>query len=318
MATVTVYDKTKRRSADPDDLKNLIGPDKPTVWIDMTGPTDEDLVLLRDVFKFHPLAIEDTRNHWQRGKVDEYADYLFTILNPVEWGTNRPLFRELDVFTGCNYVVTVHRSDEPLLENVQTRIERMNAMPSSGFLLYAILDIVVDGYFPVLDLLAEQIEDLGDQVLEQPNQKMLNHLFDMKKTLVDMWRILWPQRDIPNKIMHHDLPFLDEEALNHYLRDVSDHLMWIAEMVSTFRDTLTGTLDLYMSAVSNRLNKVVNRLTIVTVLIGLLTVISGFYGMNFNDTWPPFGSDWGVPFVLTLMVGLVTGLLLLFKKLDWL
>ncbi len=88
--------------------------------------------------------------------------------------------------------------------------------------------------------------------------------------------------------------------------------------MNTFRDTLTGTLDLYMSAVSNRLNVVVNRLTIVTVLIGLLTVISGFYGMNFNDTWPPFGTVWGVPFVLALMIGLVTGLLLLFKKLDWL
>lgn len=318
MATVNVYDKNSKRSADPGELKDLIGPDKNTVWVDMLGPTDDDLALLHDVFKFHPLAIEDTRNHWQRGKVDEYADYLFAVLNPVEWGTNRPVFRELDVFTGCNYIVTVHRSDEPLLNSVQDRIERLSTMPTSGFLLYAILDIVVDGYFPVLDLLQEQIENLGDQVLERPSQAMLNQLFDMKKTLVDLWRILWPQRDIPNKIMHHDLPFLDEEALGHYLRDVSDHLMWIAEMVSTFRDTLTGTLDLYMSAVSNRLNAVVNRLTVVTVLVGLLTVISGFYGMNFSDTWPPFGSSLGVPFVLALMIGVVTGLLLLFKKLDWL
>ncbi len=318
MATITVYDKKSKRSAEPDDLTDLIGPDKNTVWVDMLGPDDDDLALLRDVFKFHPLSIEDTRNHWQRGKVDEYADYLFTILNPVEWGTKRPVFRELDVFIGCNYVVTVHRGDEPLLANVQERIERLSTMPTSGFLLYAILDIVVDGYFPVLDQLQEQIEDLGDQVLAEPNQKMLNQLFDMKKTLVDMWRILWPQRDIPNKIMHHDLPFLDEDALTHYLRDVSDHLMWIAEMVNTFRDTLTGTLDLYMSAVSNRLNAVVNRLTVVTVSIGILTVISGFYGMNFNDTWPPFGSSLGVPFVLALMLGIVSGLLLLFKKLDWL
>lgn len=317
MITVTVFDKDGSHTGQPDDLEKLIGQMEVTVWVDMVGPTEAASDLLRHLFKFHPLAIEDTMNHWQRGKVEEYADHLFAILNPIEWEADRPVFRELDVFVGCNYVVTVHRAEEPTLDVVRERLARHPAAPRSGFLFYVILDTVVDGYFPVLDRLAEAIEALGDRALSEPNQRMLNQLFDLKTTLVDMWRIIWPQRDIPNKLMHHDLPFLDQENLNLYLRDVSDHLMWIAEMVNTFRETLTGTLDLYMSAVSNRLNKVVNRLTVFTVLIGLLTVISGFYGMNFAETWPPFDSALGVPFVLALMVGLIVGLLALFRKLDW-
>lgn len=317
MITVTVFDENGPHAGQPDDLEKLIGQTEITVWVDVVGPTDAESNLLHHPFKFHPLAIEDTMNHWQRGKVEEYADHLFAILNPIEWGTNRPVFRELDVFVGSNYVVTIHRAEEPLLGMVRERLDRHQTVPRSGFVFYIILDTVVDGYFPVLDRLAEEIEALGDQALSEPNQRMLNQLFDLKTTLVDMWRIIWPQRDIPNKMMHHDLPFIDQENLSHYLRDVSDHLMWIAEMVSTFRETLTGTLDLYMSAVSNRLNKVVNRLTVFTVLIGLLTVISGFYGMNFAETWPPFDSALGVPFVLALMLGLIVGLLVLFRKLDW-
>jgi magnesium transporter len=135
--------------------------------------------------------------------------------------------------------------------------------------------------------------------------------------LVDMWRVVWPQREIFNRLTHHHLPFIDQEALQYYLRDVSDHLLWITDMVNTFRDTITGIMDLYMSAVSNRLNQVVNRLTVFALVIGVLTVIGGFYGMNFAQTWPPFADPWGVPFVVGMMVVITGVLLALFRWMGW-
>ncbi|MBI5957810.1 MAG: magnesium/cobalt transporter CorA [Chloroflexi bacterium] len=317
--TVTVF-FPEAAQITPDELsKRLSRADSGIHWVDITGPTDDDVRLMHDVFHFHPLAIEDTRNMRQRPKVEEYADYLFLILNPVGMQQDDTLFCELDVFVGSNYVVTVHKAAEPVIDEVQRRIERGAAVlpMTASYLLYLLIDAVVDSYFPVLDTLEESIEELGDRVLTNPDHSLLNRLFVLKKTLVDMWRVVWPQREMINSLRSQNPKLFDYETLQHYMRDVFDHLMWIADMVSTFRDTLTGTMDLYMSAVSNRLNKVVNRLTVITVIIGVMTVIGGFYGMNFEHTWPPFSSSLGVPFVLFLMGGAMVALLVTFKRLKY-
>jgi magnesium transporter len=300
-------------------LPSLLASETGTIWVDMVGPTDEDIKTMRDVFKFHPLAIEDTRNQEQRPKAEEYPDHLFVILNPMLYGEEGIDFRELDVFVGKNYIVVVHPGAEPIIEQARTRIEQAQAnLPRTpSYVLYILMDSVIDGYFPFLDAAGEQVEALEDLILEKPTTETLNELFHLKRSLLDMWRIVWPQREVFNILMQHNISFLDQAALQYYVRDVVDHLMWIADMVNTLRDTLTSMMDLYMSSVSNGLNIVVNRLTIMTILIGVFTVISGFYGMNFEQTWPPFNSPWGVPFVLILMVTLATVLFAVFKKLNW-
>jgi magnesium transporter len=314
--TITVWPANTTLSLDGLSAR-LAAPDSGVIWADITGPADEDVQIMRDVFHFHPLAIEDTRNARQRPKVEEYADYLFLILNPIN--QQDPLFCELDVFVGSNYVVTVHAAAEPVIAEVQRRLSRGSTplTVSPSYLMYLFIDAVVDSYFPILDHMEEEIEDLGDQILTNPSQDMLNRLFDLKKTLVDMWRVVWPQREIMNNLRDHNLALIHQDQLMPYLRDISDHLMWIADMISTFRDTLTSIMDLYMSAVSNRLNTVVNRLTVFTVIIGLLTVFSGFYGMNFEHTWPPFSSVLGLPFVILLMIAVTAGLLVIFRRLKW-
>jgi magnesium transporter len=319
MTTVTILDADRTDTLAINDLPARLASETGTIWVDMTGPTEDDVHVMRDVLHFHPLAIEDTRNFRQRPKVDEYAEFLLVILNPVALEQNLPAFRELDVFVGRNYVVTVHAGDEPVIAEVERRISRGSAsLPmSSAYLMYLLLDATVDGYFPVLDLMEEEIEKLGDDILLHPEQAMLNHLFELKTALVAMWRVVWPQREVLNNLRDHHRAILSGELLLPYLRDVSDHLMWIADMVSTFRDTLTSIMDLYMSAVSNRLNQVVNRLTVITVIIGALTVIGGFYGMNFAHTWPPFDGALGVPFVLALMASVIAGLLYVFRRLGW-
>lgn len=316
---ITLYDGETRQTITGDELRARLASEDGTLWVDLTGPSDEEVTLMRSTFHFHPLAIEDTRNYRQRPKVEAYPDVLFIILNPVALVTRQPEFRELDVFVGRNFVVTVHPADEPVIEEAQNRIDRSGAAPliSPGYLLYVLLDAVVDGYFPVLDAMEEEIENLGDQILTNPQRSALTRLFELKTSLVDMWRVVWPQREILNQLMDRSLGIIEQEPLRPYLHDVYDHLMWIADMVSTFRDTLTSIMDLYMSAVSYRLNIVVNRLTVFTVIIGVLTVIGGFYGMNFEHTWPPFAAGAGIPFVLAVMGCVTAGLLVVFRRLGW-
>jgi magnesium transporter len=290
------------------------------LWIDLTGPGGDDIKLMRDVFHFHPLAIDDTRNQRQRPKVDEYDDHLFAILNPVmpEDG-NSVAFRELDIFVGRNYVVTVHPGGEPIIEEARQRIGRIRSSTpiSPGYILYVLTDIVVDRYFPILDEIGAEVEELEEALLERPEQQMLNHLFRLKRMLAELWRVVGQQRDMFNVLSRRDLPYIDADGLQYQLRDVYDHLLRITDMTSTYRDLLTSMVDLYMSSVSNRLNRVVNRLTVVTVAIGALAVITGFYGMNFAHTWPPFPADWGVPFVLLLMGSAITVILVIFRRLGW-
>lgn len=314
--TVTVFDAGGARQATAADLPALLAGVQSTVWVDVAGPEGEGLRVLHEVFRFHPLAIEDTRNQRQRPKVEDYNGYLFLILNPARPGAD-PEFRELDVFVGPRYLVTVHPAAEPAIAEAAHRIGRASGLVTSGRLLYTLVDVVVDGYFPLLDRLDEEIDSLEDAVLARPEPDALARLFRLKRALLEVRRVVGPQRDMFNVLMRRDLPYLDLDALQYYLRDVYDHLLRITDMVDTFRDLLTSTIDLYMSSASNQLNRVVNRLTVITVLIGTLAVITGFYGMNFEVTWPPFGAPWGVGAALGMMAVAVAALLAIFRRLRW-
>ncbi|MBI1256145.1 MAG: magnesium/cobalt transporter CorA [Chloroflexi bacterium] len=288
-------------------------------WVDLAGPSDEDVRLMHDTFHFHPLAIEDTKNGRQRPKVEEYKDHLFVILNPVNDYTDELSFRELDVFMTHQYVVTVHADEkEPIVDSVMrrcaTKIDAGQKI-TVGFLIYALADAVVDLYFPLLDTIGDEIEDISESIIEKPRREDLNHVFRLKRALAEMWRVAGQQRDMFNVFTRENLNYIDEEIARYYMRDIYDHLLRTSDTVNTFRDTMSGVIDVYLSSVSNRLDIIVQRLTVVTIGIGVLTVISGFYGMNFEHNWPPFGAAWGVPFVLLLMfIGLIGVMVLFWRK----
>jgi magnesium transporter len=287
-------------------------------WIDITGPDDVEAQIMKDVLGFHPLAIEDTRNQHQRPKVEEYPNHLFLILNPGALAGADAEFRELDVFLAKSFVATVHPTAEPILAEVERRLGWVpQGALSPGYVTYTLLDTTVDSYFPLLDSVGDEIEGLEDLVLERPDDSTLNRLFQLKRQLLALRKVIAPQRDAMSLITRRDLPFLDQTKLAYHLRDVHDHLLRLGDMVDTFRDLLSSGIDLYMSSVSNRLNRVVNRLTVVTVIVGVLAVITGFYGMNFEHTWPPFGARWGVPFALGLMGGIASLIILTLRKLRW-
>ncbi len=309
-------DKTVREGR-ISELADLLQARESVIWVDMTGPSEEDLRVMHDVFKFHPLAIEDTQNHHQRPKAEEYSDHVFIILNPVTDDGLNCSFRELDIFIGWNYIVTVHAASESTVDQAFKRINPLH-MPVSvtaTYLLYVLMDVIVDEYFPVLDRIEEELGKLNNELLTKPSKDILNRLFQLKNTLSLFWRVLWPQRDVLNVLMNHNLAFIDKNT-RYYLRDVADHLQRIGDEVHFFNEMVAGMVNLYTSAFSNQLNQVVNRLTVFTITIGALSVIVGFYGMNFLQTWPPFDAPWGILFAIGLMIAVVVVSLVVFRRRD--
>lgn len=281
------------------------------LWVDITLPSEGGIALMRDVFQFHELAIEDVQNQEQRPKAEEFYDHLFLILNPLAYQQGELLSRELDVFVGKNYIVTVHLAHEAVIAEAQGRIapKRVSFEVSATYLLYVLLDTIVDGYLPLLEQMENEIDALGTQLLQKPDRAMQLRLFQIKQSLNTFWWIIWPQKEILSVLTQHKLVFLDKKS-QYYLRDVADHIARITDSLQAARESITGLINLYVSAVSNQLNMAVNRLTIFAVIIGVLTVVSGFYGMNFTKTWPPFEAPWGVPFVIGLML-FISGLVYL-------
>jgi magnesium transporter len=311
---ITVFEASGQREAQAGDLSGLLAR-QAVLWADMTGPTDEDIRAMREVFEFHPLTIEQTHDEKQRPKIEEYSDYLFLILNPVTPGEDRLAFRELDVFVGANYMVTVHSGPEPTIVGVRRRLANTpNGQVTIAHLLYSVLDETVDEYFPVLDAAGASIEAIEQLIVTAPREEVMNQIIALKRVLNNLWRVLWPQRDVVHSLLNHDYTFLDKKEVKHHLRDVSEHMLWLSDMIDNFRDMLTGLSDLYMSAVSLRLGRSVNRLTIWAVIIGMLTVVSAFYGMNFLKTWPPYTEPWGIMGVVAIMALLVGALVWVFRR----
>ncbi len=313
---IMVFNASGLKTIPSSGLETALQTPEDVVWIDVQHPDKGMLSLLGDRFNFHPLAVEDTYNEHQRPKVEEYPDHLFIIINQLAKDGEEFEFRELDIFLGENYIVTVHEKCQPLIAELRKRLSHKMQFKhvSSEYLLYLVLDTVVDAYFPILSEIDEAIETISEQILDKPDQMLLQRIFQLRRTLNELWRVVGQQRDMFSTLARREDDLLrHHDKLTYYLRDVHDHLIRISDSSILLRDHVSNLVDLYMTATSNRLNIVVNRLTVITIIIGIMTVISGFYGMNFERTFPPFSAEWGVPFTLGLMLLLATGTLAFFK-----
>lgn len=296
-------------------LAKALQDDTGIFWINVVQPSSVDVGILRDVFAFHPLAIEDVHNQEQRSKVEEFADHLFMILNPVGFHDGIITPRELDLFVGKHYMVTVHQNDEPLIEEAKKRIDpqRTPFDISSTYLLYVVLDTVMDSYLPLLEQMEQNVDALGNRLLSDPVPEMQSQLLQLKQSLSLMWWVILPKKDILSTLTGHHLVFIDKKS-KYYLRDIDDHLNRIMTMIQINRDNVSSLINLYVSSVSNQLNKTVSRLTIFTIIVGTLAVIGGFYGMNFEHTWPPFDAVWGIPVVMVLMISMMIVVYILIRR----
>ncbi|MCC7206480.1 MAG: magnesium transporter CorA family protein, partial [Anaerolineae bacterium] len=259
--SVRVYDEHGCQKLDQPDWAALLADTSHIVWVDMDGPSAEHLQIMHEVFKFHPLAIEDTHNKRQRAKMEEYDGHLFVILNTMGLHNDELIVRELDVFIGPNFLVTVHKGDMRAVHQAEERAAAPHTrLPiSSGFLLYTLMDVVIDSYFPLLERFSDRLEMLEDAIINETRSVVVPDLVHMKRMARRMWQVVWPNQSLANHLINFDEPYMNQGALEYYFRDIYDHTIRIVDVLNTYRDTLTSVTDIYMSATSNRLNRVVNR-----------------------------------------------------------
>ncbi len=319
---ITRYLPDSVEDAATESLPQLLAQDGGAMWVDMTGPTEDDLRVLREVFRFHPLAIEDTLKQRQRPKIEGYEGYFFLTIHAAQAGRERDArlaWDEIDIFFGPRYVVTVHPRPVPALEEARARLG--HALPAlragADYLLYTVVDTAVDTYFPVIDRIDAALERLEDQLFRKPTARALDHIFALKRTLLQMRRVAAPLRDLLNGLTRRDEPMIRVQTLV-YFRDVFDHLLRITDMIDTHRDLIAGALDIYLSVISNRLNEVMKVLTVVTAVFASLAVITGVYGMNFQRAYPAFDWPYGFAAVLLGMAGVTGAMLALFRRQGWL
>ena len=289
------------------------------LWLDIGNPTVEEYTLLENIFKFHYLAIEDCRHLQNRSKLDEYSGYAFLILQVLlaRNKRNRLEFGELKVFLGENYLVTIHHQPMSFLDEVYDRCQRKQEIMSKGvdFLFYTVLDALVDQYLPFFDIIDEDVERLEETIFQDPTNEHLNELFQLRKQLVVLRRVLSPLRDILNMLLNPGATYLTEKYRAYFL-DIYDHVLRSLEMVDSFHDLLNGLFEMYLSLVSNRLNELMKTLTIIATIFMPLTLISGIYGKNFEN-FPELKWRYGYYAALGLM-GVVTGIMLVFfRKKKW-
>jgi magnesium transporter len=299
----------------------LIGPPEEGAkcWIDLLAPTEADLALLGTRFAFHPLALEDCAHADQRPKSEEYGEYMFIVSQGFECpSTNIEEMRwyELHAFLGSNYLVTVHDTVIPGLEQVWKRVAGDPLLMRRGvdFVYYLLSDRIVDDNFPILDRIGDDLEVIEDNVLTRAEQTTLARIFALKSNLVLMRKVLSPQRDVFALLSRRgDERISERTAL--YFRDVHDHLARIVESIESNRDLLGNALEAYLSVQGQRTNEVMKALAILSAVFMPLTFITGFFGQNFEHL--PFGSD---PMMYTMIgscIALPVALLLWFKSRRW-
>src|SRR5690349_231314 len=303
------------------DLPELLKVETSVIWVDMDQPGEADERVLLDVFKFHPLTVEDCRENRHYPKIEEFEDYLYFIVHGVTADISPEKFNtiELDGFLGRNYVITYHHETFRSINNVkqQLRTTPIACQRGSAFLLHQILDQVVDYYSPVLDDFDERIDKLEDDIftLRRPNNEILSEIMDLKRSVLRMRRISGKQMDILHRMSRGEF-WLIPEDMRPFYRDVYDHLVRVVDLAENYRDLISGSLEAYLSVVSNRLNEIMKVLTIFSAIMLPLTFIAGVYGMNF-DNMPELHSRYGYFGALVVMLVIAVIMLIFFWRRGW-
>jgi magnesium transporter len=302
----------------PEKIKAALRDNKGLLWVDFAGePNQTCEPILLDVFGFHPLAVDDALQETHTPKVDDWGDYLYIVLNALVYdeATSDGALHllELDVFLGRNYVVTHH--DEPIaaIDQMWSASQRDARHTQNGadHLLYRIIDYLVAGYMPIVEIVDDEIDEIEDQVFNKPTTETLEHIFSLKRSLLAMRRVITPQREVLNKLARDDYKIIDSHD-RVFFRDVYDHLVRLQDLNESMRDMLSGTMDIYLSVVNNRMNDVMKTLTVITTLFMPISFVVGFFGMNFFEPVAHLTVWTGLPiFILTLLATLLAPAIML-------
>lgn len=298
-------------------LRTLV--DRPgLLWLDLDDPLSPSLDELAARYGFHELAIEDCRHPSQLAKLDYYDDHCFVVINSTHYSEYpcQVRLRELAVFISRDYIVTVHFGQSLSIDEVERR-KASKAMHLSrpDQVLHAIIDIVVDRYLPTLESLGDTIDKIEDELLVDPSVRHLETIFDLKRGLLQFRRAASSQRELLNIIIRDETPIISPE-MRIYFRDVYDHTVRANEMVETYRDLVTGGLDIYLTQMANRTNDTVKGLTILATIMLPLTLVTGYFGMNFE--YIPFLKDpAGIWYMTGALIAIAVAMLIYFRYKSW-
>ena len=296
----------------------------PLIWLDCVGLRDTALIArIGEMFGLHRLALEDAVNTGQRPKTDLFEDHVYVVLKMIGDAPDaRP--EQLSLFFGAGFVITFQEREGDSFDPVRQRLRTGGRIVNRGsdYLAYALLDAVVDGYFPLLDRKSERIDQLEDAMLTRAERSQTHELHHLRREAIVAKRWLWPVRDAVGALMRAD-PALVSEETKLYLNDTYDHAVRLIEIVETCRDTLTGLIELHLSLQQARTNEVVNLLTIVSTIFIPLTFLAGIWGMNFDPTSSPWNMPeltgyYSYPIALGVMALIAALLVTYFRWKKWL
>ncbi|QQZ28151.1 magnesium/cobalt transporter CorA [Thiothrix subterranea] len=289
-------------------------------WLDVTGVNDPIAIReLGETFGLHPLALEDILNSGQRPKIDFHEQHAFLILNLPHLIEDDIVLEQVSLFVGNGHLLSFCSGDGAAFEPIRQRLRQgFGRIRTRGvdYLLYALVDVVIDSAFPLLEDIGEQIEELEDRVLENPDKAILHTLHQLKRDLLLLRRALWPQREVISRLIQHDAELVNT-TMRPYFSDCYDHAVQIIDLIETYREMLSGMLDIYLSSLSNRMNDIMRVLTVVGTIFIPLTFIVGVYGMNFR-VMPELEWEYGYFVIWGIMLALAIGMLAAFKWRKWL
>ncbi len=318
------YDAATLDEGRVDDLATLRvpGPGDGVTWIDVSGVHDVSIVeRIGACFGLHPLLLEDIVNTNQRPKSEDYGDRLYAVVHMIRHGeeSGNLEIEQVSVVLGPNFVLTFQEKPGDVLDPVRERLRSAKGRirgAGADYLAYSILDTIIDHYFTILEEVGDAIEEIEDVLLDAPTAEALQQIYAIKRTLASFRRGVWPLREAIGGMQRIESALVQRATLP-YLRDVHDHTMQVLDAIETYRDMISGMLDLYMSSVSNRMNEVMKVLTVIATIFIPLTFIVGVYGMNF-EWMPELHWHWGYPLVWFVMLGVGVGLVFAFRRKGWL
>ena len=291
-------------------------------WISVIGLGDATVLeQLGDCFGLHRLVLEDMLNTDQRVKVEDFGDYLYIVVKAIEWQdeAGEITAEQISLILGPNFVLSVQETDPDCFAPLRQRLASGKARAlgmGADYLAYALLDIIVDGYFGIMEKLGDQVEEMESEVVEDPSPELLQHIHRVKREMIFLRKATWPLREVVGALERRETPLMSD-AVDPYLRDLYDHTIQVIDTIEALRDITSGTLDIYLSSISNRLNVVMKLLAVIGTVFMPLTFIAGVYGMNFRYM-PELQSPWGYPIVLGAMVAIAGAMLYTFRRRGWL
>jgi len=318
------YDLQQVVRHESETIEELISqiPSEGISWLNITGLHDIDIIQkIGEHYNINVLNLEDILNTGQRPKCELYDDYLYIVLKMITYNDEsyEAEIEQVSILLGDNYVITFQEREGDVFEPIRKRLQNTKGRLrkyGADYLVYALMDVIIDNYYIVMEKIGWAIEDLDEKILVNPDQDRLTSIQNLKREILLIRKSIWPLRETVNQLQSEGTDLISE-SIAPYLRDLYDHTIQVVETIEIFREMASNIMDLYLSNLSNRMNEVMKVLTIIATIFIPLTFIAGIYGMNF-ERMPELHWNWGYPLVWTIMLVVAGILILFFRKKKWL